>query len=164
MTNFNYDERLRTQTQDWMAKYSEHLTHACTLTIKQQVNGKDMDAERAWQSWENFCKFLNRTIYRKAAKRYGKSLVILPTLHGEVSGKQLHFHAAIGCVDERLSFDELKMTIDVCWRSQLAWTNTHIDIQPYRDVGWIGYMLHESVRLDLNSVDLTRCFLPRSLQ
>lgn len=163
MSTFRYDERLRTQTHNWMAQYSDYLTHACTFTIKQQLNGKDIDAERAWALWGNYCAHLNRTIYKHAAKRYGKSLVVLPTLHGEASCKRLHFHAAIGCVDRQLGYEQLKMVIEMCWRNLRAWTDHHVDIQPYNDAGWIGYMLHESVRLDLHSVDITRCCLPKVL-
>lgn len=164
MTTRKYDVRLRDQTHEWMAQYNDHLTHACTFTIKQTVAGRTIDAERAWALWENFCKYLNRTIYKHAAKRHGKSLVVLPTLHGEMHGKRLHFHAAIGCVDGRLSYDQLKLVIEMCWRDQRGWTDQHIDIQPYKDTGWIGYMLHESVRLDLSSVDVTRCCVPSTLQ
>lgn len=146
-----------------MAQYSDHLTHACTFTIKQEINGRENDAEQAWDLWGDYCAYLNRTIYKHAVKRYGKSLVILPTLHGEGSHKRLHFHAAIGCVDRKLAYDKLKVVIEMCWRRLRGWTDKHLDIQPYKDEGWISYMLHESDRLDLHSVDITRCCLPKVL-
>jgi hypothetical protein len=158
-----YDARLQTQTETWMAKYDEYLTHACTFTCKQEVAGVELTAEQLWKCWENYCKYLNRIIYKHAAKKHNKSLLIMATLHGELSHKSLHIHAAIGCVDRELSFDELKGLLNKTWRD-MRWTKNITEIKPYKDKGWIGYMLHESVRLDLSSVDITRCFIPPTLK
>lgn len=157
------DIRLKQQTEEWMAKYDSHLTHACTFTFKQTVGGKAVVAEDIWRNWENFCKYLNRIIYKHAAKRGRKSLLILPVLHGELSNKRLHIHAAIGCIDRDISYDKLRILIDTAWR-EMKWTDNITEIAPYRNSGWINYMLHESVRMDLHSVDLTRCCIPPSLQ
>ena len=160
-TAVNYDERLQTQTFDWMTQFDEHLTHACTFTLEQFDN--NLTAEQAWKQWQHFCNKLNYNLYGKAAKRYNKTLLILATLHGEISGKNLHMHAAIGCVDRDYSFEKLRAVINATWR-ELKWTKNETDIQQYRNANWLGYMLHESVRLDLSSVDLTRCSIPAALK
>jgi hypothetical protein len=158
-----HEVRLQTQTEEWMAKFDEHCTHACTLTFKQEVGGNKVTAELAWLYWENFCKYLNRVIYKHAAKNHNKSLLILPVMHGELKNERLHFHCAIGCVDKDYSFDKLKAIINKAWRD-MKWTENETEIKPYINVGWHGYMLKESVRMDLNSVDITRCFIPPTLK
>lgn len=155
-----YDKRLQTQTFDWMLQYEEHLTHACTFTFEQFGGG--LTAEQAWKQWEKFCKYLNKKIYGNAFKRHGKTLLILATLHGEISFKNLHIHASIGCVDKSFEFEELKAIINTAWR-EMKWATHAGKIKSYRNAGWIDYKLHESVRLDLHSVDLTRCFIPQHL-
>ena len=160
-TEPNYDERLQTQTFDWMQQYDEHLTHACTFTLEQF--NYELTAEQAWKFWQHFCNKLNYKLYGKAAKRYNKTLLILPVLHGEISGKNLHLHAAIGCVDRDYSFEKLRAVINATWR-EMKWAKNETEILQYMNKGWIGYMLHESVRLDLSSVDLTRCCIAESLK
>lgn len=158
-----YDERLKEQTEEWMLLFNEHLTHACTLTFKQEVNSNKITAEQAWLYWENFCKYLNRRIYKHAAKNHNKCLLILPVLHGELKGQRLHFHCAVGCTDREFSFEKLAAKINSTWR-EMRWTNNETEIKAYRDEGWNNYMLKESVRLDLHSVDITRCCIPPALQ
>jgi hypothetical protein len=158
-----YNIRLQTQTEAWMQQFDSYITHACSFTFQQAVGETAMTAERAWLYWDNYCKYLNRVIYGHAAKRHSKSLLILPVLHGEISGKRLHMHAGIGCIDRDYSYSKLATVINTTWRD-MRWTLNEIDIQPYRTSGWIGYMLHESVRLDLHSVDVTRCCIPPTLQ
>lgn len=158
-----YDERLQTQTADWMQQFDSYMTHACTFTFQQAVADTALTAEQVWLYWENYCKYLNRVVYGHAAKRHSKSLLILPVLHGELSGTRLHMHAGIGCIDRDYSYSKLATLINTTWRD-MRWTLNETDIQPYRTSGWIGYMLHESVRLDLQSVDMTRCCIPPALQ
>ncbi len=158
-----YDERLKQQTEIWMAQFDMRLTHACTFTFQQTVGDKLLTEEDVWVYWENYCKYLNRLIYKRAAKNHNKSLVILPVLHGEISGTRLHMHAAIGCVDREYSYSKLAAIINKAWRV-MRWTQNETEITPYRNTGWINYMLHESVRLDLHSVDITRCCIPRMLK
>ena len=158
-----YDIRLKEQTEEWMTAFDSYITHACTFTFQQEVNGNKITATQAWNYWTNYCKYLNRNIYKHAAKNNGKSLVILPILHGEIDNSRLHIHAAIGCIDRDYSFEKLKAIINSTWRD-MKWTLNETEIVPYRNSGWINYMLHESVRLDLCSVDITRCFLPKRLQ
>jgi len=160
-TEARYDERLQAQTFDWMAQYDEHLTHACTFTLE-QFDG-NLTAEQAWRQWERFCKYLNRKLYGNAAKRYDKTLLILATLEGEISCKHLHIHAAIGCIDRDYSFEKLAALINATWR-EMKWAKHETDIRQYRDTGWLGYILKESVRLDLSSVDLTKSCIPKALQ
>lgn len=157
----NYDKRLQTETLEWMVKFDEYLTHACTFTMEQFDN--NLTAEQAWICWQHFSNRLNYKIYKNAAKRYNKTLLILPVLHGEISGKNLHFHAAIGCVDRDYSFEKLKALINGTWR-EIKCAKHETEVLSYIDSGWLSYMLHESVRLDLNSVDLTRACIPQALK
>lgn len=158
-----YDERLQTQTVEWMQPFQQHITHACTFTFKQYVGDTKITPAHAWKYWDNYCKYLNRLIYKHAAKNHGKSLLILPVLHGEMFGERLHFHAAIGCIDKSISFEKLKALINVAWR-KMRWTLNETEVKPYEDAGWINYMLRQSVRLDLHSVDIERCCIPPALK
>ena len=144
-----------------MCQFESYLTHACTFTLEQF--DMNLSAEQAWQTWQHFCNKLNYLLYKNAAKRHGKSLLILPVLHGELSGKNLHFHAAIGCVDRTYSFEQLKALINKTWR-EVKWAKNKTEIVEFRDTGWLNYMLKESVRLDLSSVDLTRACIPAAIK
>jgi len=163
MQNRRYDERLRTETEAYFGKFDSYLTHACSLNYMQYANDNKITPAQAWRQWEKFCKYLNRLIYDRAAKRQKKSLIILPILEGELKSQHLHFHCAIGCVDENYSFDKLKIIINSAWRKQ-KWTYNNPHVVPYRDNGWIGYICKESVRFDLNSVDIPRCCVPADSQ
>jgi hypothetical protein len=159
-----YDENLRHEIEAYFGNYSHYLTHACSFNYMQYANDNKISPEQAWRQFEYFCKYLNRLVYGEhTSKRGKKSLVILPVLEGEVSGKHLHFHCAIGCTDKSYSFEELKIIINTAWRKQ-KWTYNNPTVKPYKDNGWISYMCKESVRLDLNNVDLTRCCIPADSQ
>lgn len=158
-----YDVRLKDETAEWMDQFESHLTHACTFTFHQYAGDNKVTPEMAWRYWENFCKYLNRIIYKHAAKNHGKCLLILPVLHGELYGERLHFHAGIGCVDKSISFEKLTAIINSAWRD-MRWTLNETKIKPYQDAGWISYMLRQSVRLDLHSVDIERCCIPPALK
>jgi hypothetical protein len=158
-----YDEKLRHEIEAYFGRYNSYLTHACTLNYMQYANETKITPEQAWKQFEYFCKHLNRKIYGHAAKRKKQSLIILPVLEGEISGKHLHFHCAIGCIDKSYNFEELKTIINAAWRKQ-KWTYNNPTVKQYEDSGWIEYMCKESVRLDLNNVDLTRCCIPANLQ
>ncbi len=158
MESVIYDKRLKRETIELFAVFDTYLTHACSLNIRQNINGSMINAETAWIQFENFSKNLNRIVYGHAGKKGKFCFGRLCDLR-----KHLHFHCAIGCADKNLSFDKLKTLISTAWRNQkLTYNNPYI--VPYRDSGWIEYICKESVRLDLNSVDLTRCSIPASSQ
>jgi len=158
-----YDKRLRDSAIGFFEGYSSYLTHACTFPVRQYVNGAEIPASQIWDNWEKFSKYLNRLIYGHAAKKHGKSLVILPTLEGELTRKNLHFHCAIGCTDRTYEFDDLKQIINKAWRN-MQWTYNNPYIVPFRSNNWIEYMCKESVRIDLHSIDIVRCSIPAHSQ
>ncbi len=163
METLKHDERLRREIEANFSKYNSYLTHACSLNYMQYANDNKITPEQAWQQFENFCKYLNRLVYKRDGKKGKKSLIILPVLEGELKRQHLHFHCAIGCIDENYSFGELKTIINSAWRKQ-KWTYNNPHVVPYRDKGWIGYISKESVRLDLSNVDYTCCFFPADSQ
>jgi hypothetical protein len=154
-------ERYRAQhaTAQWMKQFDRFLTHACTFTFHQEAGGVALTPERIWKYWGNYCKLLNRKLYGHAAKRHNRTLLILPALHGASGTTRLHMHAAIGCVDGDFNFEELKAMICDSWRT-IRWAQPDIKIDPYRDSGWIDYMLREHKSVNAPCAHLTHCCVP----
>jgi len=158
-----HEASIQAVSEGWSAQYSQYITHACTLSIRQPKNKHEFNIEHIWKQWGNFCKYLNRLVYGHAGKRGKKSLVIIPALHGQTSYANLHFHVGIGCVDKDYTHAELTALINNAWR-HVSWTKNRTDIQPYRNLGWDNYIYKESVWLDLQAGDIARSCIPPSLK
>ena len=157
-----YSKQLQTETLQWMSNFDSYLSLACTFTIHQPDTINEQSVDTVWKQWEYYSKYLNRQLYGHAAKKYGKGLLILPVLHGELSRTNLHFHAAIGCIDRDIKDYELRALVNRCWRN-MEWSTNSTKIEKYENTNWISYMLKESVRLDLQSINLTKASIPKAL-
>ena len=154
-----HDGSIQAASEMWAEKYSQHITHACTLSIYQPKNKHEDYIEKIWRQWSDFCKYLNRLIYGHAGKRGKKSLVIIPVLHGQASYTDLHFHVGIGCIDRNYTYAELSALINKAWR-HVTWTKNRTNIQPYIDAGWNNYIYKESIWLDLQAGDIAHSSIP----
>ncbi len=155
--------RCKYEISIWLKKFEKSYTHACTFTLTQAAGETRLTPAHAWKYFKNFSKYLNRTIYRHAAKRHNKTLLIVPVLHGVTGRTHLHIHAAIGCVDRDIPFYLLKAAINKAWR-KMSWSTHDTQIIPFRDSGWIDYMLKELTPNTIHQcVDLTCCCIPTTL-
>ena len=145
-----------------MAQYGEYLVLACTFTLPDSLALSPNARDRIWKHWEDFCKYLNRLVYDHMAERYGKTLLIIPALHGDGETTRFHFHAAIGYVDMPCRHHLLIHKINDAWR-KMKWSANEIEVKPYIDIGWLEYMAHEFSRHGEGSIDIARCCIPKEL-
>ena len=159
MTNNDY--KLRNTTQDWMLQLTDRYTHAVTLTLKpyrtvMTEHGEVREKLTIYDAKANMRHFINRLnaeIFGNAAKRYGKSIAILPVLEGIRGHKFFHYHCAIGNLPESLSDAALHAKVRAAW--QLThFGNEQIDVQRMQTTGWIGYMGKELGRGNTDALDL----------
>ena len=161
-------DRFRRDMYNYLAQYSELMTHAVTLTF----NGSKLEAlkrkadwmqgeayERLLQrSFKHFATRLNRHVYGNATQRHGKTLLILPVIEGLQQGECPHYHCAIGAPD-RVGHAEFAHMVKDSW-SKVAFAGHQIDVQPYRDKGWCSYISEDAVFLNRLSVDWDNVQLP----
>ena len=159
MTNNDY--QLRKTTQDWMLKRAERYTHAITLTLKpyrtvMTERGEVIEKLTIYDAKANMRHFINKLnaqIFGNAAKRYGKSISILPVLEGIRGHKLFHYHCAIGNLPESLCEAAISAKIRSAWQ-QTHFGNEQIDIQPMQTTGWVGYMAKDMGRGNTDALDL----------
>lgn len=162
-TKTRYDDHVRESTLKWTAQFSEYFTHAYTVSIHQPKSKHEFYIDRIWRDWGKFCKYLNRLAYGHAGKRGKKTLLIVASLEGQNSTKDLHFHIALGCIDGRYNYDELTVLFNRAWR-KVSWTLNRPNVQPYIDIGWESYISKEKVRLDLQAGDIGYVCIPPTLK
>ena len=138
--------RLRATCFDWMLKHADQFTHAVTLTLKpyrivatergdvHQV----LTAIEAQSTFGLFLKRLNVSLFGNAAKRYGKSVKVIPMLEGHASRKLLHYHCALGGFPADLCEKAITAKITSAWHLT-AFGNEQVDIQLMQTVGWLTY-------------------------
>jgi hypothetical protein len=161
-------DRFRRDMYNYLAQYSELMTHAVTLTF----NGSKLEAlkrkadwmqgeayERLLQrSFKHFATRLNRHVYGNSTQRHGKTLLILPVIEGLKKDECPHYHCAIGAPD-RVGHAEFARMVKDSW-SKVAFAGHQIDVQPYRDKGWCSYISEDAVFLNRLSVDWDNVQLP----
>lgn len=126
-------------TSEWPAPF------AVTLTLRQCVdvpNGFSsvklwLNETAAVQNFRHFLNKLNRSVFGKAACRYGKGIGCIPVLEGG-GDKRLHYHAIIDCPRPDLLTD-FPLLIADHWRST-QWGYWQIDCQANPDDGWLTYI------------------------
>ncbi len=97
------------------------------------------DCERITQ---RFQQKLNFAVFGHAAKRHGKTLKYLPVVEGELSGKHLHLHFAIGNLPKHVRFNQFDAL--VCQAKKYV---EHVDEQHKVDIadsGWLEYITKET--------------------
>lgn len=138
-------ENFRTDLREWLHGQCWHSPYAVTFTLRQCItvlNGTQpvklwLDDTSASQNFRHFLNKLNRSIYGKAAQRFGKSVTCIPIREGGL-GKRWHYHAMIGFPDAAVHTD-LPLLIGEAWRST-QWGYWSIDCQPDADGGWLNYI------------------------
>lgn len=161
-------DRFQREIYKYLAQYSDLMTHAVTLTfdgrklnaLKRKadwMHGEEYEA-LLQRSFKHFATRLNRCVYGNATQRYGKTLLILPVVEGLKQGECPHYHCAIG-VPDRVGNAEFEKMVKHSW-SNVAFAGHQIDVQPYRDKGWISYISEDAVFLNRMSVDWSNVQLP----
>lgn len=157
-----HDRRIRDSATEWvtssLARYS-NLTFV-TLTLKQGRQRKD----GTWQPitrtiaesqvrW--FLRELDRSVFGKAASRYGKKLSRISALEGGDILKRLHAHLLIETPPNGLTAGEFKSLITDTWR-KANWGHEIVHIEQVRDhAKAIRYVL----KTGLDAIDMESTFM-----
>lgn len=136
---------MRSAVRGWIALDTWRDPFAATFTLKQSVEVPNGTlSHRVWlteaaasQNFRHFLNQLNRSLFGKAAQRFGRSVRAFPILEGG-TGKRLHYHAIIDCPSTALREDFPILMADA-WRSTL-WGYAQVDVRPNADKGWLSYI------------------------
>jgi hypothetical protein len=139
--------KLREAQVEWMKGNAGHFTHAVTLTLKPYrtvINDRGqmrqtLSATEARHSFRLFLNLLNAAMFGHAAKRFKKSVAVIPVLEGQGTGKLLHYHCAIGGFRDEITEEQIRAVIVTLWRST-HFGNNQIDVTPMATSGWMEYM------------------------
>jgi hypothetical protein len=154
----NAKQSQKNAVRTWLQGLRADYQFAVTLTIKtsipvltergahiRRITRRDCDAIAA-----RFVKKLNRQAFGKAAERYNKSLRFIPVVEGERSGKNLHFHLAIGGLPSSCLPNQLPAMVRNAINLVRELDEQH-DVQ-VMDSGWIEYFTKELGRNDTDNV------------
>ena len=147
----NYaDRQIQSETIRWMTKFDGRMQLAVTLTFKDYVRPFRPDGSQgfqgltpdlAWKTHNQFVARVNEALFGHAARRYDKTIICLPMLHGESTDKRLHLHCAIGDIPNH-ALAKFEGIARNAWKATMfGWDQVHF--QWYRDEGWLRYMNHE---------------------
>lgn len=157
-----YRERLI----DWVQLDRWQAPFAVTLTMRQCVtvpNGTTSVTQwltdtAATQNMRHFLNKLDRSVFGKAAVRFGKRIGCVPVLEG-TGGKRLHYHAVIDCPRPELAGD-FPLLIADAWRTTM-WGYWQVDCQRDADHGWLRYITKGRDKPNLaDAIDWTNLRLP----
>lgn len=161
------DFKIRQAHIDWMQQYANEFTHAATLTLKPYrvvptARGEMRETitqTAASQDFGFFIRRLNASLFGHAAKRFGKSIAILPTLEGLQHGKLLHYHCALGQFPTQLCEKAIEAKIREAWQ-KTRFGNEQVDVRRMATAGWLSYMGKEIRSYNADALDVANVRLP----
>lgn len=147
----NVRPSIRAATRTWVQSMHTSYSLALTLTLKQSLivdtpkgtvrrSITRQDCERIAH---RFQQKLNRAVFgRRAAEKYGKTLRYLPILEGEMSGKNLHLHFAVGGLPKHFKPKQFNDLVIEAKQHVKEVDHQHkVDIA---DGGWLEYITKET--------------------
>ena len=158
--------RYRSQFIDWVSLDDWQAPVAVTLTLRQCVsvpNGTSAVTQwltdtAASRNMRHFLNKLDRSVFGKAATRFGKRVGCVPVLEGG-TGKRLPYHAVIDCPRPELAGD-FPLLIAHTWGST-TWGYWQVDCQKDADNGWLSYITKFRDKPNLaDAIDWTNLRLP----
>lgn len=151
---------------NWISLDDWQDPFAVTLTLRQYVSvpfGTEnfthwLTDTAASQNMRHFLNKLDRSIFGKAASRFGKQVGCIPVLEGG-GIKRLHYHAIIDCPRPELAGD-FPLLIADAWRTTM-WGYWQVDCQNDADHGWLSYITKFRDKPNLaDAIDWTNLRLP----
>ncbi len=152
--------RQRAASIEWMLERADQFSHAVTLTLKPyRIVATDKgdvcqvltDIE-AKNTFRQFVKRLNISIFGNAAKRYGKSLNVIPMLEGKATKKSPHYHCALGGFPADLCEAAIAAKIASAWHLT-AFGNEQVKVKPMQTSGWLTYSSKEIGLTETDVID-----------
>ena len=143
--------KLKLHTKNWLSEYKINNPINVTLTVKQIVNGIDLDRIRSEQNFRYFKNLLNTNIFGNGFKRFNKQLKMIVVREYSFNLRH-HIHCIIE-QPKRYSDLEFNLLIRKLWKKTLfGYSNIHIEkpTSLEREVGWFNYIMKDKIE---NSVD-----------
>ncbi len=163
--------KFNNQHYQWLMNYDQYFTHALTLTFNQnrirrvsdsishsKMMGKLEMLELQKKSFRCFRFKLNKLLFGNKVTRYGAGLLMVPVIEGLNGGSKVHYHCAVAVPQDRMEVFSEK--VKEAW-SYAPLTGHQIDIQPYRNHGWLGYMSKQAKYLNRECIDWDNVFVPK---
>lgn len=154
-----YAASCRQSLQQWLQSLSQQYPLALTLTFKdtyteQTPNGcavRVLSKANCEKAVARFQQKLNRSLFgRHAADKHHASLKCLVALEGEISGKRLHAHLALGGTPANMMPHQLHKHIENVVRLVPALdARFKLDIA---DSGWLAYMGKEATAKNTDNI------------
>ena len=157
---------------EWLNQFQNYFTHALTLTFHpmrirhlQNKSNKKFAEARAdildleKRSFRYFANRLDRGLFGNASARHGNKLLLVPVLEGLFEDGRPHYHCALGIPRDR--FDVIGAKVREAWK-ETPLAGNQIDVQPYRNSGWLGYMSKQSKYINRESIDWGNVRVPNS--
>jgi hypothetical protein len=82
---------------------------------------------------------VNKRLYNHRAKRHGATVASLMILGTNLSGEVTHLHFVLGSPPD-MEFKSYSSLVERVIR-KIYWCDREFDLQPYRDRGWLRYIL-----------------------
>lgn len=129
--------RLRQSVNEYLNQDNLDGWLGVTFTMKQRVNGKQLDEIACSRNFRHFLNLFNKKVYGNASVRYGKKVEVIPVLEKSLSGR-LHYHTLIKNPLPEKVFQVEMMMKDIWQKTE--WGYREVDVIRKIDNGWIGYI------------------------
>lgn len=160
----------RAQIEQWLYEKHDIATHALTLTFDPKkiwayysVGDRPstlQDASvvtRYQRSMRAFRHKLDAKLYGNKSRRFGEQLLLIPVLEGMQFGSVPHYHCVLGVTPDR--FAVVDDVVRDCW-SKVAFCGHQVNVERYRDRGFLDYISKEALFLDRPNVDWMNVLVP----
>jgi hypothetical protein len=142
------DHELKEKTNDPLAQWTSWInhyanwTHAATFTCKRKSKrGLPITSMIVLDTARHLTSRVNRKCFGKAARR-GKSIAVIASHGWGLYGDHPHLHF-IFASPSHLKFDDFSIILSKA-ADRTFWIDREWHIKPYRDVGWIEYLISHS--------------------
>jgi hypothetical protein len=123
---------------EWL-KAQADWTHAVTLTMHRSEGGHGISNPEVARRCRLFLNRINRRIYKHGTKRKGFRIASVVFLGNGPYGDHPHAHLALQKPAD-MTHEAFEQTLNVM-ASTTKGLGKEFDIKPYRDEGWLGYMV-----------------------
>jgi hypothetical protein len=132
------ESEYRQQKIRWLSRLAD-WTHAVTLTMHCSANDHEINKEQVARRCRLFLNRINRRIYKHGTKRKGFRIASVAFVGDGAYGDHPHVHLALQKPSDMTidAFDQLLREMARTTRGM----GQQFDIKPYRDAGWLGYMV-----------------------
>lgn len=149
---FRFKQSERNQSIYWLQAQA-NWTHAVTLTMHRPKNGHGVSNDEVARRCGLFLSRINRRIYKHGTKRKGFRIASVAFLGTGSYGDHPHVHWALQKPSDMTS-EDFEQIVNVM-ASTTKGLGKKFDVKPYRDEGWLEYMLEHGFDGWMESLSFT---------